>query len=100
MDPRSTAVWQRIRTLRNGLEHADEKFVEGTTDVVQLAVSSDAIHFAGVTVYFSELASLLEELDSFVHCIFFGFKELHDEEDREYRRWVDESSGDNGSHES
>ena len=62
----SDAVMSRISTIRNAIEHIEEKIARGEVvdgDIIALTVKSDSIEFRGDEIYFTELAEWIRELD-------------------------------------
>ena len=59
-------VVSRIVTIRDAIEHIEEKIARGEVvdgDTIALAVKSDSIEFRGEEIYFAELAEWIRELD-------------------------------------
>ncbi len=59
-------VVSRIVTIRDAIEHIEEKIARGEVvdgDTIALAVKSDSIEFRGEEIYFTELAEWIRELD-------------------------------------
>jgi hypothetical protein len=63
----SDGVVSRIATIRNAIEHIEEKIARGEVvdgEAIALVVKSDSIEFGGEKIYFTELAEWIRELDN------------------------------------
>jgi len=86
----SDAVASRIIEVRNALEHADERFVNGEVDTIWVRVESEAISYAAERLYYTEIIEWFREFDSLISFIFQPFAEIHKEEDEEYEAFMKE----------